>query len=236
MRENRAKIFFHLNAILRLFLFASNSARFGCCVSKWSLRLFSVDTETKFRQTKHSTFEFTTVNKYLFVHFELSALPFLFMFFFFLFSVIVVCCKSNTTNCLLTNKLKVKMLVKKAHAVDFNFKPVSQWRQLSCVFIFLQSYDQKVPVSKWQPNLYNCKPANVKIITIKLLPVIAWTNGSQTFKVCGLLYKLSTSVAPSSTVLDGFSIGEHYRLDQRALLFLTYTIEKKTKECQKPLG
>ena len=65
------------------------------------------------------------------------------------------------------------MLVKKAHAVDSNFKPVSHWRQLSCVFIFLQSYDQKVPVSKWY--------ANVKSIAIKLSLVIVWTNGSQTF-------------------------------------------------------
>ena len=33
---------------------------------KMGLRLYSFGTETTFRQTKHSTFEFTTVNKDLF--------------------------------------------------------------------------------------------------------------------------------------------------------------------------
>ena len=75
---------------LNLFLLTSNSARFGCWISKWCLRLYSLGTETAFRQIKHSTFEFTTVNKYLFVHFELNTLPSL-LIFLFLFSVVVVC-------------------------------------------------------------------------------------------------------------------------------------------------
>ena len=82
-------------------------------------------------QTKRSTLEFTTVNKYLFVHFELNTLLSL-LIFLFLFSVIVVCYTSNTTNCLLTNKLKVKVLVKKAHAVDSSFTYIhAQLHQLS---------------------------------------------------------------------------------------------------------
>ena len=64
---------------------------------KWRLRLYSFGTKTKYRQTKHSTFDFTTVNKYLLVYFELNTLPSLLMF-LFLFSVIVACYTSNTTN------------------------------------------------------------------------------------------------------------------------------------------
>ena len=51
---------------LSLFSQASNSTRFGCWVSKRRLRLYFFGTETTLRQTKHSAFEFTTVNKYLF--------------------------------------------------------------------------------------------------------------------------------------------------------------------------
>ena len=42
-------------------------------------------------------------------------------------------------------------------------------------------------------------------------------------------HKLSTSVAPSSTVLGGFSIGGHYHLHGGALLFVKYTIKKKQR-------
>ena len=58
-----------------------------------------VFTKTTFRQTKHSTFKFTTVNKYLFVDFELNTLPSR-LIFLFLFSVIAICYTSNATNCL----------------------------------------------------------------------------------------------------------------------------------------
>ena len=60
---------------------------------------YILGTETTFRQTKHSTFKFTTVNKYLFVDFELNTLPSR-LIFLFLFSVIVICYTSNATNCL----------------------------------------------------------------------------------------------------------------------------------------
>ena len=67
-----------------------------------------------FRQTKHRIFEFTAVNKYLFVHSELNTLPSLSIF-HFLFSVIAAC--SLLTTCsLLTNKLK--MLVEHARTVN----------------------------------------------------------------------------------------------------------------------
>ena len=45
-------------------------------------------------------------------------------------------------------------------------------------------------------------------------------------------YKLSTSEVPRSTVLGGFSMGGHYRLDGGALLFVNNTIDKKNKEYQ----
>ena len=42
----------------------------------------------------------------------------------FWFSVIVRCYTSNTTNCSMTNKLKAKMLIKKARAIDSSFMTI----------------------------------------------------------------------------------------------------------------
>ena len=114
---------------LCLFLMASNSARFGCWISKWRLRLYSFGIETALRQPKHSTFEFTTVNKYLFVHFELNTLP-LFFYFFSCFQSSWYATQEHN-KCLPTNKLKVKMLVKTTHAVDSSGTHIpGMWKRL----------------------------------------------------------------------------------------------------------
>ena len=107
---------------------ASNSARFGCWISKWRLRLYSFGIETALRQPKHSTFEFTTVNKYLFVHFELNTLP-LFFYFFSCFQSSWYATQEHN-KCLPTNKLKVKMLVKTTHAVDSSGTHIVTYTQL----------------------------------------------------------------------------------------------------------
>ena len=123
------------------------------------------------------------------------------------------------------------MLVKKAHAVDSKFWPVSHWRQLSCVLKFLQSYHQKLPVSYRQPILYECRPSNVKIITIKLL--LVWTNDFQTFRFVAPFINSQHQWPPARRFwVDFFDRRALYHLDGRALLFLTYTIEKKNKKYQ----
>ena len=72
---------------------------------------------------RFAAFAFPWPRPCLFVHFELNTLPSL-LIFHFLFLVIVVCYTRSTTNCLLTNKLKVKMPVKIAQAVDSSFTHV----------------------------------------------------------------------------------------------------------------
>ena len=51
---------------------------------------------------------------------------------------------------------------------------------------------------------------------------------------CGPLLQTLNITGPQLDGLGGFTMGRHYHLDGRTLLFVKYTIEKKNKECQCP--